>query len=73
MDEWVQIDEVIDDYLLHLFPIYDGPELVEVDHVLHEEGSVQLQLGLVTDEGVFHHYEALLRGVLDDYVLVLLR
>ena len=36
MDKRIQIDEVIHDYLLDLFPIDYGPELVQVDHVLHQ-------------------------------------
>lgn len=40
MDEWIQVDEVIHDNLLYLLPIDNCPELVQVDHVLHQEGCI---------------------------------
>ena len=63
MDERIQVDEIVDDDLLNFLPVHEGAELVEVDHVLHQQHRVQLQLRLVPDEGVLYDYQPLLRLV----------
>lgn len=35
MDKWIQIDEIVDNYLLHLCPINIGSKLAQIVHVLH--------------------------------------
>lgn len=60
MNEGIQVDEVVDYDLFYLLPVNKGSEFVEVDHVLHQQHRVQLQLCLVTDEGVLHDYQPLL-------------
>ena len=60
MNERIQVDEIVHNDLLHLLPVHKGAELVEVDHILHQQHGVEFQLCLVADEGVLYDYQPLL-------------
>ncbi len=72
MDEGIQVDKVIHYCLLHLLPVNVCPKLAQVNHVLHQQHGVQLELSLVSDEGVLHNQQSLLRVVADFVVLLTL-
>jgi len=69
MNEGIQVDEVINNDILYFLPIHLCSHLVQMRHVLHQHHRIQLQLFLISDEGLLYHNESLFGLIFQFFML----